>query len=360
MNYIKKLYERVKVNIPYELKQDFKYEMIRSNFSKMAVMSIVIFIMEFMIFLIPSRLFDYSSVIFCFIIANIFLIPAIWYIKIKIKINAANIMFATIIQYLYVFAVMFLGVFLALKSQDKVDFIHMYLMAVMGIASFIYLPSWNRSAIFIFVYLAFVFLLPYYQQDSEVVFVIAVNSLVFNIVSWFLADMRIKSKLSSFINKIKLEKLAQSDSMTNFYNHEVILKKLSEQIEYVSNTGHSLSSIMIDIDNFKEINDKYGHTAGDNIIKNIADIIKQQTKKTDIIGRYGGDEFIIVLPDTNINEAKKLAKLLSEAVYKLTIPVTLSAGISLYSGETLNEFVKNIDMKLYKAKNLGRNRFEDT
>lgn len=352
MKFFKSIYNRFRLKIPDEIKQEFKNELVRSNYSKISIMAVVFYIMEFLLYILPSEYYNFNTEISHFLVVNILLIPTIWYINKNIK--TVNILFAKVIQNIYALTVLLLGMFMALKYQKEVDFVHVYLMAVMGVVCFIYFTFWNRVVIFGFILALFIILLPYYQDDNGIVMIIFANAVVFNILAFFLSDMRIKNKLSSYINSKKLEMLAQTDSMTYLYNHESILLKLSQQIEKAKLTGEKLSLFMIDIDDFKSINDNFGHTKGDLVIKQVAEIIKNEFKKTDIIGRYGGDEFIIVLPNTDLKEADILEENLHNVVSKMEWPVKLSIGLSIYNGETLNEFVKKTDFKLYEAKKIKK------
>jgi len=119
---------------------------------------------------------------------------------------------------------------------------------------------------------------------------------------------------------------------------------------------------MLDIDHFKKINDKYGHTTGDLILSAIAEIITKSVRKTDHLGRYGGEEFIILLPETAAKDAvtvaENLRKAISEHNFHRAGTVTVSCGVVEIHPQfmSINEFVNEADKKLYRAKDEGRNR----
>jgi len=122
---------------------------------------------------------------------------------------------------------------------------------------------------------------------------------------------------------------------------------------------------MLDIDHFKKVNDTYGHHAGDLVIQRLAKLVKLATRETDITGRYGGEEFTIVLPDTNGETAKIVAERLRKLVYldaveyeDVQIKVTVSVGIAQYSAAytTSTQWLEDADKALYTAKESGRNR----
>jgi len=158
---------------------------------------------------------------------------------------------------------------------------------------------------------------------------------------------------------------AVSDSMTKMYNHNYILKRLQQEIEFSKKFKSTLSLILIDIDHFKQINDKYGHQSGDKVIISIAKIIKDNIRFSDIAGRYGGEEFCIILPNTKLEGAVSIAQRLKNQISakKITIQdgqqisVSCSFGVKEYDmNDTVEEFINKTDKLLYQAKFLGRNR----
>ena len=118
---------------------------------------------------------------------------------------------------------------------------------------------------------------------------------------------------------------------------------------------HALSLIMLDIDSFKSYNDKFGHLKGDEILKQVAEILKKNCRHVDIVARYGGEEFMVILPDTEIKGAKILAEKIRNAVQE--IKLTVSAGVAGYEKDmTKDEFIEKVDKALYKAKADGKNK----
>jgi len=158
-------------------------------------------------------------------------------------------------------------------------------------------------------------------------------------------------------HKKELENRAYFDALTKVYNRYGFNKHLNE----LSNKKFSL--IFCDIDHFKKINDTYGHDAGDMVLKKVASILKKNLRKNDIIGRWGGEEFLILLPETELENAKKVAEKLRKTIEKenFNIPqqVTCSFGISEHQeNEDIESTIKRADELLYKAKNGGRNKVE--
>jgi diguanylate cyclase (GGDEF)-like protein len=164
--------------------------------------------------------------------------------------------------------------------------------------------------------------------------------------------------------------LSMRDSMTGLYNFRHFLETLRQEIERAERTGDPLSCIMLDIDNFKTVNDNYGHQVGDMVLKELARSVSLSVRSSDIPARYGGDEFCIVLPKTDKTLALKLAQRLMKLFSgkEIRIPdvdkrvkVTISIGIAAYPEDThsMDELMKMADEALYRAKSTGKNKIVD-
>ena len=185
--------------------------------------------------------------------------------------------------------------------------------------------------------------------------------------------IKIGSTILKFISSGNIEaayheeiyRLMTTDGLTQVYNKRYFLELLEKEISRAIRYGRSLSLIMFDIDHFKQINDTYGHLAGDAVLKQLAQVIKAKIRREDIIGRYGGEEFGIILPEINkhnaIRTAEKIRRLVESTVFMFEdtlIPVTISLGVASLEDEPLTpeELIKRADSKLYEAKRSGRNR----
>ena len=136
----------------------------------------------------------------------------------------------------------------------------------------------------------------------------------------------------------QLRRRSQLDGLTKLYNHNTINRCLEEELIRAKRYGLSLSCIMIDLDHFKIVDDKFGHQRGDNVLKKVAKMIKDCFRKADIVGRYGGDEFLVILPETKTENAKIAAKrihrIFEEKILKyqqlMSFHISLSMGIAGY------------------------------
>lgn len=162
----------------------------------------------------------------------------------------------------------------------------------------------------------------------------------------------------------ELEKLATTDDLTGIANRRHFSKLAEREFKLAKRQKRQFSILVLDIDFFKKINDTYGHAAGDYIIKSVANYCAQTIRQEDILARWGGEEFIILLPGTVLQEAVRVACRLREGVASLNlefdshpIAVTVSIGVSCFREEdaTLNDTIIRGDQALYRAKNLGRN-----
>jgi len=169
----------------------------------------------------------------------------------------------------------------------------------------------------------------------------------------------------------KLRELASKDSLTNLYNHRAFQELTDVELRKTIRHHHSISLIMFDLDHFKAVNDKYGHLAGDAVLRAVSSKIAGLVRYTDVLGRYGGDEFILVLPETDLKGAVVLAERIRNYVEKMeisvngsTLRVTLSMGIATCSPGTANcrkeTLIDAADKALYQAKTTGRNKISAT
>ena len=165
------------------------------------------------------------------------------------------------------------------------------------------------------------------------------------------------------ISKAQLWEMAVNDSLTGLHVRRYFMAKLQDEILRTDRYKKTLSIIMADLDKFKKVNDTYGHTAGDRVLKSVGSFLKDSIRDVDSIGRYGGEEFIMFLPETSKEAAYVLADRLRIGVSEIEIDkklpgVTISLGISTFpeDGKSLNELLDRADAALYQAKENGRNQ----
>lgn len=168
-----------------------------------------------------------------------------------------------------------------------------------------------------------------------------------------------------------LEEMAITDPLTQCYNRRYVMNRLPSEVAHALCYGEPLAVIMVDVDYFKNINDTYGHLIGDEVLRQVADLLRSSTRKADILGRYGGEEFIIICPNTSGNAAAQLADRMRQKLAEVQVKVqgeclklSASFGVADLVGvpplgdyETMaKELVNRADLALYRAKAEGRNR----
>jgi len=166
--------------------------------------------------------------------------------------------------------------------------------------------------------------------------------------------------------KLLLEKMVITDDLTRLYNHKYFVRRLGDEFKRSKRYNSSLSCMMIDLDNFKRINDTYGHQAGDKVLKDIAKVLRKSVRETDMIARYGGEEFSVILPNSVREDALRLAERIRSAVRNFIFDcikegeiITVSIGVTTYPHPDITDFdslVRKADNALYKAKEGGKDR----
>lgn len=171
----------------------------------------------------------------------------------------------------------------------------------------------------------------------------------------------VKSKIERYR---ALRKTMFFDSLTGLLNHTSSKQRVATAIAAATVDNTALCVVMLDIDHFKKVNDSFGHPMGDQVIRSMAWLLKQRLRKTDVVGRYGGEEFLVILPSTNLEQAYQLLdairldfSMIRHLAQDVSFACTFSAGIAQWSaGMTAEELVKQADEVLYQAKHGGRNQ----
>lgn len=175
-----------------------------------------------------------------------------------------------------------------------------------------------------------------------------------------------RKSIVSLINELKtkndeLEVLYITDNLTGLFNRHKLNNVLLYEFDRSQRFATYFGIILIDIDHFKSVNDQFGHPVGDRVLKELAKILRDNTRKTDIIGRWGGEEFFVIVPETEPDKIKNLAESLRLAIDTHTFETidhkTASFGVSICRPtDTLDSLIARVDENLYKAKKAGRNR----
>lgn len=195
----------------------------------------------------------------------------------------------------------------------------------------------------------------------------AVLSLIIAPPIYWLVAMPIKreyeKRLQAERRAAELGEQAITDPLTRTRNRRGITIAVLEAMAHAERYSHPLSVAMIDIDHFKEVNDSYGHKAGDRVLEGVASILVEHLRMPDKVGRYGGEEFLLVLPETGLDQTHKIAERIRAAVSRSEfdigeqkVKLTISIGATLFEkAEDLEQLLSRADQALYEAKQSGRN-----
>jgi diguanylate cyclase (GGDEF)-like protein len=162
----------------------------------------------------------------------------------------------------------------------------------------------------------------------------------------------------------KLEELSMTDGLTGLFNHRHFWNLVNTELSRANLYQGELGLVLLDIDNFKQVNDQFGHATGDELIRRIATVLKSTVRETDLAARYGGEEFAVLLPDTSRKGVMRVSEKIRHAVEKMvfkipetdiTVSITVSIGVSVYRGDR-REFFNAADRALYQSKSQGKNR----
>lgn len=176
---------------------------------------------------------------------------------------------------------------------------------------------------------------------------------------WLVQIEELRSQVS------ELSELVSTDALTGLFNFRHFKSMLQAEMDRSKRSGIPTSLVMVDVDHFKAVNDNYGHEAGNLALKQLAEILRSEVRTTDIVCRYGGEEFAMIFPETHLNMAVKVADRIREEIASTPVPIdggeirlTASMGASVYMKTSvleIDEFIDSVDKYLYEAKQSGRN-----
>lgn len=174
-----------------------------------------------------------------------------------------------------------------------------------------------------------------------------------------LDDLKYKNDILKKMNE-RLFMDSITDNLTNIFNRQFLIYTIERNIHAFNKTKSPFCLALFDIDNFKHVNDDYGHLTGDRVLVDLAMTVKENIRENDIFGRYGGDEFILVLPQTEADLGRTIVERIRHSIEVCPrfalMNMTMSGGLLSYNGESLNSLLELVDERLYIAKNDGKNK----
>jgi len=185
--------------------------------------------------------------------------------------------------------------------------------------------------------------------------------LIISIIIFYLWVRVLKKEIDRRVKaEAKLKVIATTDKLTSISNRFQIETQLEQQIELFQRHESAFSVFFLDLDDFKQVNDNYGHDAGDTVLREFASLVQSNIRRVDMFGRWGGEEFVIILPATALKQgdllAEKLRKIVDDFRFSHAEQVTCSIGIAqIYSEDTARSLLGRADEALYRAKTSGKN-----
>ncbi len=370
-----KLFQNYMEKIPDKYKREYIDVTCKENLSRMAVIASLLIVAEPMIAIFtktPKTIAFYVAIWIA--LFNLVILPILAYLRRNIEnISTALIM---LVQTIFLIGMLKGGIALSLSEQSSLAGHSTYYLAAFTTAAFITMPPLVSAVLLLLANFVFILMLPQFQPEPAVITMLNINTMAATAVAWILNQMVSRAKVSSFLNEktiveknLELEKkneelkeLTMRDSLTDLLNHKNSLKRLKEEIDRAKRINYPLSVAMIDLDNFKQVNDTYGHQTGDEVLRQVAGVLSENCRATDVVGRYGGEEFIVIMPDTNDRDASILIERIQTRVremeFKDGVRITLSCGVSEMNGESVHSILKSSDIMLYEAKRKGKDRVE--
>ena len=249
---------------------------------------------------------------------------------------------------------------------------HLYIMLVPPVIVVSPLDNWRAKAPVVVGLTALYVALDFYLRSATPVATLDLSVLnglhYFNLITVlllliFMAGMYYRLVVQS---ERQLREMATTDPLTRLRNRRSVLDTLGLEAAKQRRDGHPLSFVLCDVDHFKSINDTHGHEAGDQVLKAVAKILRAGVREIDHAARWGGEEFLLLLPETGLSDASLVASRLREHIASLTVPgkegvlrVTMTFGVStLGLNEPIEHAIARADKALYKGKHTGRNRVE--
>lgn len=236
----------------------------------------------------------------------------------------------------------------------------------------LFLLGLKKGAVYIGLFVFVITIMLFYPQDALLTanysFEFKTRLLFSFLTIAFLSGLYEYSQQKSFEQVMRLskeyEQMAKCDSLTHLPNRREALDQLGYAMNRLSRNKESICVILCDVDNFKSINDNYGHLVGDKTLVCLAKLFNDQVRQQDCVARWGGEEFLFVLPDTTLNQAKAFSQKIHSALNQLSIDagtqkltVTISMGISeILEGQAIEQVLSIADDHMYKAKTAGRNQ----
>ncbi len=355
------------INIFGELSDSISEEEFSQQFYKKVVNYIKLVVLSLGIlntlFLIPDCwIVQNHNSLLCIISSRILFILLIFLLYFSMDYISTFRMFSYIIT-AYEITCILLFIFILIKYESPDYLIQSYGVMVIILAIFLVPNRWiYKILVSLFIIIGFNLLSVKYIDSIRLKELLSV--ILYSVIVLILSSINSFRdnyyKRVQFINNIELIRLSTTDPLTGVYNRVKLNEEFNRCIEYCKRYNTPISLIMVDFDNFKKINDTFGHITGDNVILDFVSIVRNNIRDFDILARWGGEEFVILLPNTDIEYAliiaERLRKKIEAYIFKEVSKVTCSLGVAQSSCEdNIDSLIQKADKMLYIAKSNGKN-----
>ncbi len=350
--------------------EQLRREILEVNLRNLVIAGPLLFFSE--LFLLPFEhyILDIGSILIGFLILNIIIYPIVLYVSKHQGRMKERVLRVT--TSLYILTFLGLGAGLSLRGLRTTDLVHVFIMTIIGVSIFFIMPAKDHLIILLVAVIPYLLIFPTLLYNQEILYVIYFNVALSAALSWLFGRFVYNTMVELFKDRKQLNEqnailldVARKDPMTGLLNHGALQDVLKRALEGATTKKKPLTIILFDIDGFKRVNDTYGHLIGDAVIQDIARVAFDCVGKDGYVGRYGGDEFLIILPEKDIIEAHEIAldvwkKMEGVKIAHEDEPITISGGIaSCCDDEDISaaRIIQRADENLFKAKLQGKNRF---
>jgi diguanylate cyclase (GGDEF)-like protein len=335
----------------------FESAMFDQNLRRLLVINLVLMFTETIMLILPEPGISYHYILIWFLIANSILIVVLWITLDQPILRHVRWRQCVVITDMGIkFA---LTMALSLSSVGVVDHLHLVIGAMYMMITVVYLRNLTYGIVLTLANLVYAWILSSMPVDANQRFILVSNLIIFALGAGMIGTMINRDRATTFKSKQDLEDLLKRDIMTKFYNHDTILELIEREVELAKADQQPLSILMLDLDDFKAINDQHGHLKGDEVLLQVVEVLRKSTRTSDLIGRYGGEEFLILFTRTELAVAHRISERIRSAIEAINITgitVTVSGGLTQLSDESAQALIQMADDKLYEAKRSGKNR----
>lgn len=344
---------------------EFKCSMTKSNIFRILIIGSVYTSMELLGLLLSSLGYFESDIrlyVGIIVVFHLMYLPIIFTLYRK---NSCLIL--NKIQYIYFYVILSWGSIFNVLMYIKEEDITIYSVIILLISALFIIRPLISRIMYSINFILFSVLIYINVSESLVFNQLLFKSFIITVIAIVISNSNyaVRKKLNDSQNDLiilnkKLKDQALRDSLTKLYNNGYLFDFLEKAIGNKVHCGSNFSFLMIDIDNFKLINDKYGHLFGDQVIKNVASKLEALTRDTDVVCRYGGEEFVVILCHADLETASQIAERIRLEIERdkveNKVAVTVSIGVAFYKNQEALDLIKEADDKLYVAKNSGKNK----